>query len=146
MCVCVCVCVCVCGGREGVEEMWAEPSKNSILWYKLHHLIISLLPNLANRPEEKAAASGEKKGGGKSKHPSSLSHSLFDAAGEENEEDDLFSTPSPAVAKKQPTKSKPAIKDMDALFDETDQGTVEGVKEGEREGRLRGKHETVSRD
>ena len=62
---------------------------------------------------EKAAGDAQKKA--KSKHPSSLSHSLFDA-GEEEGEDDLFS------AKKSTAKSKPAGKDMDALFDEVDQG------------------------
>ena len=75
-----------------------------------------------------AAAKKNKKG-----HPSSLSHSLFDSGkfgeGGEDDEDDLFSSPQTAAATKKTAaggggKAKPAAsKDMDALFDEIDQGT-----------------------
>ena len=80
--------------------------------------------------EEPPGDSGAAKKG-KSKHPSSLSHSLFDSGGlgEGEDEDDLFSSPQTtgAAATRKTAgggKAKPAAgKDMDALFDEVDQGT-----------------------
>ena len=83
---------------------------------------------LSRHKEEPASDSGAAKKG-KSKHPSSLSHSLFDRGGfgEGEDEDDLFSSPqttgAAATKKTAAGKAKPAAsKDMDALFDEVDQG------------------------
>ena len=82
--------------------------------------------------EEAGGDSGGAAKKGKSKHPSSLSHSLFDSGGfgEGEDEEDLFSSPQTtgAAASKKTVaagggKAKPAAsKDMDALFDEIDQG------------------------
>ena len=80
-----------------------------------------------SRPKEEPAGDSGASKKSKSKHPSSLSHSLFDSGGfgEGEDEDDLFSSPQTtgAAATKKTGKAKPAAsKDMDALFDEADQG------------------------
>ena len=88
-----------------------------------------------HKEEASAGESGAAAKKGKKGHPSSLSHSLFDSGkfgeGGEDDEDDLFSSPQTATGaaatKKTAAggggKAKPAAsKDMDALFDEVDQG------------------------
>lgn len=111
--------------------------------YYMHvAIIVSTLcwPLTLYRHKEEAPATGESGSAakkGKKGHPSSLSHSLFDSGkfdeGGEDDEDDLFSSPQTATGaaatKKTAAaggggKAKPAAsKDMDALFDEVDQGT-----------------------
>ena len=73
--------------------------------------------------EEADGDIGGKKG--KSKHPSGLSHSLFDSEGfgEGEDEGDLFSSPQTTETAGTKKKTAVASKDMDALFDEVDQGT-----------------------
>jgi hypothetical protein len=88
---------------------------------------------LSRHKEEPSTSDSAAAKKGKKGHPSSLSHSLFDSGkfgeGGEDDEDDLFSSPlttTAAATKKSGGggKAKPvASKDMDALFDEIDQGT-----------------------